>query len=129
MAKNSYQVDLLWTYAFDHYLEDYDSFYITGDDTYVLMDHMRFFLQGRQVQLLQQGYIDRITGYYIKQGYNTTSHLRPRPLIFGTPMMVNKIPVFSGGGGYILNQAALGLWGEKDIDTTIRMMLIPRRIS
>ncbi len=106
----------MWTYAYDHYVQDYDYFYIAGDDTYVLMDNMRLFLRSQQVERLKNGHLDRISRYYVDHGFNTTAHMRPRPLVFGTPMMYPDIPVFAGGGGYILNQAALKMWGELGVD-------------
>ena len=107
----------MWTYAYDHYLHDYDYFYIGGDDMYVLVDHMRLFFQSDKVQKLEHGQLDRIAQYYADQGHNTTEHLRPRPLVFATPMMFDDIPVFAGGGGYALNRAALQMWGEQGADS------------
>ena len=110
------KVRSMWTYAYDHYLQDYDYFYIAGDDMYVLVDHMRLLFRSEKVQKLENGHLDRIAKYYADQGHNTTEHLRPRPLIFATPMMFDDIPVFAGGGGYALNRAALQMWGEQGAD-------------
>lgn len=107
----------MWTYAYDHYLEDYDYFYIAGDDTFVLLDHMRLFLQGPQVQRLEEGYLDRISTYHSENSTKETANLRPRPLYFGNLMHNRGYPMIAGGPGYILNRAALRLWGEKGADS------------
>lgn len=106
----------MWTYAYDHFRNDYDYFYIAGDDTYVLMDHLRLFLKSAQVQRLQDGHLDRISRYYAKAGAGQTATLRPRPLLLGQPMMFKRMPVIAGGSGYVFNQAALEMWGRLGAD-------------
>lgn len=107
------------TYAYDHYLEDYDYFYICGDDTYVLMDNMRHFLMSDHVKRLEDGYLDIFSRYFVKRA-NETAQFRPRPLYFASPMMYPRekenFVAMMGGSGYILNQAAVKLWGEAGAD-------------
>lgn len=107
----------MWTYAYDHYLDDYDYFYIAGDDVYALLDNMRFYLQGPEVKRLEEGYIDQISAYHAMRGTKETAQMRPRPLFFGKFMMHKGEPVTQGGPGYILNKAALQLWGEYGADS------------
>lgn len=116
--KNMWQkIRSIWTYAYDHYLNDYDYFYIAGDDTYVLVDNMRLFLQGPEVKRLEQGYLDRISMHHAVHGAKMSAQLRPRPLFFGNLMIHKRLPVIAGGPGYILNKAALQLWGENGADS------------
>ena len=42
------KVRSMWAYAYDHYLEDYDYFHISGDDSFVVVDNMKAFLNGDQ---------------------------------------------------------------------------------
>lgn len=106
------------TYAYDHHINDYDYFYICGDDTYVLVDHMRHFLLGDQMKRLQNGYMDKFSLFFADRGANTTAGLRPRPLFMGCPMVGHSgsYVAIGGGPGYIFNRAALQVWGEKGIN-------------
>jgi hypothetical protein len=56
------------TYAYDHYIDDFDYFYICGDDTYVLVDHMRHFLLGDHMKRLQNGYLDKFSLFLRTEG-------------------------------------------------------------
>lgn len=109
------KVRAIWTYAYDHYHDEFDYFYIAGDDVYMAVDNLRVYLNGPEVKRLQDGYIDKISATYINRTMGTEK-LRPRPLMFSTPMMWQRIPVIAGGAGYVLNQAALQVWGEKGAD-------------
>jgi hypothetical protein len=67
----------IWTYAYDNFVNDYDFFFIAGDDTYVLVDHLRLYLKSDQVKKLEDGHLDRISQYFAAAGANQTSGLRP----------------------------------------------------
>ena len=109
------KVRSMWAYAYDHYKDEYDFFYICGDDTYVVVENLRAYVDGPEVERLENGYIDRISEKHRKQvrdwkGENITSS---RPLIFGTPLFFKKCPSPAGGSGYMFNRAALDLFGKK----------------
>ena len=107
----------MWTYAYDHYMNEYDYFFIAGDDVYVAVENLRVYLDGPEVQRLKDGYMDNISNHYwYRQRAEETAKLRPRPLLFSTPMMWKQVPVIAGGAGYLINSAALKVWGEKGAD-------------
>lgn len=104
-----------WMYAYRNYIREFDYFYICGDDTYVVMENMYAFLMSDDVAKLQEGYRDAI--YNATANSSSYTHeLRPRPLLFAAPMMYKRKPVISGGTGYILNRAALHLFGRYIMD-------------
>jgi hypothetical protein len=107
----------MWTYVYDNYVDEYDYFYICGDDVYVAIDNLRIYLQSPQVENLRNGYLDRISNHTRYRGQAMkTSQLRPRPLLFASPVFWKGYPVISGGEGYLINSAALKIWGEKGAD-------------
>ncbi|CAJ1952014.1 unnamed protein product [Cylindrotheca closterium] len=112
------KVRTMWSYAYDHYRDKYDYFYICGDDTYVIADNLRAFVQDSRIEELEDGFLDAISSLpqYRARALHTSS-LRPRPLIWGDPMIHKRFPVIAGGGGYILNRAAIDFWGTKGMDT------------
>lgn len=112
------KIRTMWSYAYQNYLEEFDYFYICGDDTYVAVDNLRAYLHDPRIEQLEHGYMDRISSHpnYIA-GANISAQLRPRPLVFGTPMMFEGVPVFAGGAGYLLNRAALRLYGHEGVET------------
>ena len=102
-----------WMYAYRNYRQEFDYFYICGDDTYVVMENLYAFLISDDMMKLQEGYRDAI--YNATHGNSIsiyTHELRPRPLILAAPMMYKRKPVINGGTGYILNRAALNLFGQ-----------------
>jgi glycoprotein-N-acetylgalactosamine 3-beta-galactosyltransferase len=105
----------MWTYVYDHFLDDYDYFFIGGDDVYMAVENLRSYLAGPEVQRLMDGYIDSISARF-KNETLATSKLRPRPLLMSTPMMWRTKPVIAGGAGYLLNQASLQIWGKHGAD-------------
>jgi len=107
------KVRSMWAYAYDHYLDDYDFFHIGGDDTYVAIDNLRAYLDGPEVSRLENGHLDCIALTLKAAGLSkATEDLRPRPLLFGTPMMLQDWQFPAGGSGYTLNRAALDLFGK-----------------
>lgn len=110
------KIRTFWLYVHRHYREEYDYFYICGDDTYVLVENLRAYVEGAEVQRLENdGYLDIISRIYrYRRRAKKTASLRPRPLIFGTPMWYKRFLHFAGGGGYLLNQAALRMFRDKN---------------
>jgi len=85
------KVRSMWSYIHDNFLESYDFFNICGDDTFVIVENLRAFLESKRVEHDAGG-----------PGY-------PKPLYIGMPIMSgNNQTYFNGGGsGYTLNRAAL----------------------
>lgn len=110
------KIRTMWTYAYENYINDYDYFFIAGDDVYMLVDHLRHYVKSEQVKKLQNGHLDRVSIKYAAVA-NETATMRPRPLLMAQPMLFRNKPVIAGGGGYVLNQAALDMWGKRGADT------------
>lgn len=102
--------------VYQNYINDFDYFYIAGDDAYVLMDNMRAYLSSPRVDKLKNGYLDQISSVHHDTS-KASSQMRPRPLLFGGPYTHKGAANIGGGGGYILNQAALKLFGENGVST------------
>ncbi len=107
------KVRSMWAYAYDHYRYEFEYFYICGDDTYVAVENLRAYLDGAEVKRLQNGHIDRISEKHKDQLSGWKSEDKEIPLVFGTPMRQKRCPKPSGGSGYVLNRAALELFGSK----------------
>ena len=119
------KVRSMWAYAYDHYLDEYDFFHICGDDTYIVVENLRAFLDGPYVSKLENGYLDEISGSpkfkreakkWLDGGdYRELHGISTRPLYFGSPCSYQKI-FPCGGPGYTLNRAALEVLGKLKID-------------
>jgi len=106
----------MWAYLYDNYMDEYDYFYIGGDDIYVVVDNLRAYVGSEEVTRLEEGYIDEFTKRLGKKN-SESDMLKPRPLIFGVPMLKNGHPFPSGGPGYTVNRAGLKLLGEVGLPT------------
>ena len=96
------KVRAMWTYAFDHYVEEFDYFFMGGDDVYLIVEQLRAFLISSEIQ---------------RHLYeNNTSAAPPRPLALGMPHLSQGMPVLYGGPGYLLNRAAVKVWGREGAD-------------
>lgn len=116
------KVRSIWAYIYDHYYQDYDYFHLGGDDMFVIVQNLRFFLEENEIKLAQQ--------WKIPTQMKTTHQ---RPLFLGSVSLrgYTKMPAtpeyFSssegfkflqhmghtyntGGPGYTLNRAALKLF-------------------
>ncbi len=106
----------MWAYAHDHFLEEYDYFHISGDDSYVVVDNMKAYLQGGQVASLLDGHMDNISKVFYKKTkrWENLDRGQERPLLFGVPQLKGKSEIFPvGGPGYTLNREAVRLMGSK----------------
>ena len=116
------KVRSMWTYVYDNYFDDFDYFYICGDDTYTAIDNFRAYLNSYEISRLENGHIDNITKAYESRNESKDSikkwkQLRPVPILLGIPMMWKGFPFPSGGAGYAMNNAALKLLVEDGIPT------------
>merc|ERR1712157_693235 len=85
-----------------------------GDDVYVVVDNLRAYVDGPEVLRLEDGYLDPISKHY-EARTKKWADVRPRPLVFGIPYWHAKVrsAVISGGPGYMLNRAAVEVFGER----------------
>ena len=101
----------MWAYAHDHFLEDYDYFHISGDDSVVVVDNMKAYFQGGQVARLLDGYIDNIARGSEqdkqKQWLDSGGKRMKRPLWFGVPGLIRDELFALGGCGYTINRELL----------------------
>jgi hypothetical protein len=73
------------SYMHDHYLDNYDYFYLSGDDTHLIVENLRRFL------------------FETEQAHDVANE----PVFMGSRLKVGG-KVFNGGGsGYVLNRVAL----------------------
>lgn len=108
------KVRSMWAYAYDHFLDDYDYFHICGDDTFVLVDNMKAYLQGEQVLRLLNGFIDNIAAQFKDaKRWEKLEQGEERPLLLGFPAHFKRKMFPVGGSGYTLNRAALRLLAEE----------------
>jgi len=82
------KVRAIWKYVWAHYREDFDWFYMGGDDVYLLMDNLRKYLLSDEIQKAS------------KEG--------EVPLFLGRRFKLANDNIFnSGGAGYLLNRKSL----------------------
>ena len=113
--------------AYDHYRDQFDYFYAVGDDTFVVVDNLRAYLQGPEVQRLKDGYLDVFA--QSNPLAKERNHIRPRPLLLGLPATQGQpargiYPL--GGCGYLLNQASLDLLVRQGLPTFLHNLTDPR---
>jgi hypothetical protein len=73
------------SYMHDHYLDDYDYFYLSGDDTHLIIENLRRFL------------------YETEQTHDMATEL----LYMGMELKTRRKLFNGGGAGYVLNRVAL----------------------
>lgn len=79
-------------YVFDHHISDYDWFAKLDDDTYLVVENLRYFLQDKDPN--KPLYFGRRFKPYVDQGY------------------------MSGGAGYVLSKEAVRRFAEKAVKDT-----------
>lgn len=80
-------------YVYDHHLDEADWFMKADDDTYVILENLRYFLSSEDTN--KPVYFGHHFKTIVKQGY------------------------YSGGGGYVLSKEALKRFAEKGRDSSI----------
>jgi glycoprotein-N-acetylgalactosamine 3-beta-galactosyltransferase len=73
------------SYMYDHYFDDYDYFYLSGDDTHLIVENLRRYL------------------YETEQAHDAAT----TPLYMGMKVKAGKVVFNGGGAGYVLNRVAL----------------------
>lgn len=86
------KVKSTWQYLHDHYIDDYEWFYIGGDDVYMLVENVKKYLGSEEIR-------------GASEGGNKPMYLGRRFKLNGNP---NK-EFNAGGAGYFLNRAGLKL--------------------
>jgi len=96
------KVRSMWSYIYDNYYEKYDWFHIGGDDLFLIVENLRFYLESEEIRTAANG------GIYLPEGNET----KQTPLLLGRRFAyqgdMNNI-FTSGGSGYTMNKAAFKL--------------------
>ena len=110
----------IWKYTKLHYMDEFDWFYIAGDDTYLIPENLRYFLAndpivlkkrarrqglyvGRRHRLIDINYIAHVLkeqvklNSFTKMNENHVIELKEKPITFYN----------AGGPGYVLDSVAL----------------------
>jgi hypothetical protein len=98
----------MWRYVYDHFLNDYDYFYVSGDDVYLMVDNFRAYLQ----ELYD---------------HDTATSTTTPPRHFGS--WLPKRDMIAGGPGYTLNRVALQTWVESSSEYGWSRCFANRRAS
>ena len=94
------KVRSMWSYIYDNYYEEYDWFHIGGDDLFLLVENLRYYLESEEIRTAANG------GIFLPQGNETMQ----TPLLLGRRFAYqgDMDNIFdSGGSGYTMNKAAL----------------------
>jgi glycoprotein-N-acetylgalactosamine 3-beta-galactosyltransferase len=94
------KVRSMWSYVYDNYYEKYDWFHIGGDDLYLIVENLRYYLESEEIRTASNG------GIYLPDGTETVQ----TPLFLGRRFAYqgDMNDIFnSGGSGYTMNKAAL----------------------
>jgi glycoprotein-N-acetylgalactosamine 3-beta-galactosyltransferase len=88
----------IWAYIYSNYINEYDFFYLGGDDYYLIVENLRYYVSSNEIVSNAGG-----------PGW-------PKPLYLGRRVLdrheLNQV-LNHGGPGYTLNRAALKLLVEK----------------
>ena len=84
------QVRSMWSYIYDNYYEKYDWFHIGGDDLYLIVENLRYYLESEEIRTAGNG------GVYLPDGTETTQ----TPLYLGRRFsyMGDMNDIFNSGG-------------------------------
>jgi hypothetical protein len=118
----------IWKYVHDHFVDEYDYFYISGDDVYLLVNNFRSYIQN---ELLSDSVLNDDYNTYNNNNTininnnnnNSNNGSKPRvapvavPRHFGSWLPSKSM--IAGGPGYSLNKAALKQFFETTTTTTV----------
>ncbi|GFH62201.1 hypothetical protein CTEN210_18677 [Chaetoceros tenuissimus] len=82
---------VMYSYVYDNFLNDYDYFHFVGDDAYLIMENLRYFLTSKKVQMWE----DRKDRYLIAGFWMSFGKMKPKDFFL------------AGGSGYTLSRKAL----------------------
>lgn len=88
------------SYVYDNYYNKYDWFFFGDDDTFLIPENLRLYLESEELRLASNG------GYFLPTGNETTQV----PLVLGRRFAFkgDRTDIFpSGGAGFVFNKAAL----------------------
>ncbi|KAK7096077.1 hypothetical protein V1264_005422 [Littorina saxatilis] len=89
-------------YIYDNHMDDADWFMKVDDDTYVIMENLRYFLSGENTSE------PLFFGHHFHSPYRRLTRLKNLPLHY-----------HSGGAGYVISKEALRRFGEKGWDESV----------
>lgn len=92
----------IWGYIYDNYLNDFDFFYLAGDDTHLIVENLRSFLQKWELEHSSTG---------DDKGQQKRSK---KPLYLGASARAGYFKFALGGGGYVVNREALRIFVEEE---------------
>ena len=109
------KVQSIWAYAYDNFLDSYDYFHICGDDTFVVVENLRAFIAGPDVEVVLNRTKRKAWHKILEKGGWDLEKNPNRPLLLGQASFMRKgNDIFPGGGsGYTLNREALRILGEE----------------
>ena len=96
------KVRSIWSYIYDNYYEDYDWFHIGGDDLYIIVENLKYYLQSDEI------YAAATIGREEQGASKNTERALFLGRRFAEQGNLNRI-FNSGGSGYTINKAALKL--------------------
>jgi glycoprotein-N-acetylgalactosamine 3-beta-galactosyltransferase len=98
------KVRSMLSYAYDNYYTKYDWFHISGDDLFLIVENLKFYLDSDEIRTASNG------GYFLPS--TSTEQQQQTPLYLGRryAYLGNRDEMYNAGGsGYTLNKAALKL--------------------
>ena len=123
-------IQATFDYVYKHYLNDYDWFMKADDDTYVIMENLRYFLSNENKDdPVYFGQWFKVTRMYNAENNKLPSllknisvcyysfdlhHISPYPPYLR--QVIVKQGYYSGGGGYVLSREALRRFGSRPKD-------------
>lgn len=102
------KVRSIWSYVYDNYYETYDWFHIGGDDLFVIVENLRYYLESTEIQMAQNG--GKPLQNDVQDSTTKSQFTIQTPLFLGRRFAyLGKMDeIFnSGGSGYTINKAAL----------------------
>ena len=104
------KVRSMWAYVHDNYLDDYDFVYISGEDTYVIVENLRQMMYEAHMGTLYKDPKWRSTLNREVETWEEKHALdgKERPLYLGAimPLGTNRY-LCAGGAGYVLNRPSI----------------------
>jgi len=116
------KVRSIWLLVYQRHYEEFDWFYIGGDDLYVVVENLRVFLHSRNITDAATSLPNKEEKGGISGGVGVGGLPHQRPLFLGRRFAQGGNPntMFnSGGAGYLLNKASLKLLASNALDNPL----------